>query len=357
MKGIINIFGEIGEQVQLIDIITQVKKQPEATRFDVVIDSPGGVVSIGFQIYNYLRSLGVPLTTIGQNMVASIATVIFMAGDKRKIRKNTGFMIHLPMGGIQGTAEEIENFSKVVKKVENQVLKFYSENFGLSKEAIEPLLKNETWLSEEHLTELGIVTTSRENKIAAIFKSSKNENKSTTKTKEMADSKDTNIIDKIKSIIAEYGKDEKKKDDVQNKFLFDSNNRKVIFPELKEDEVVSQGDRAVIDEKPAEGEILLQDGRTIVFASGKVEKIVEAEDPKDAEIAALKADKKKLEEQITALKDEVKAEKSKFEKADAIIAKLKDIESADADDTNDKKKKTGEPAKESRFAKAIKNLR
>ena len=58
-------------------LFKQVKRQPEATRFDVYINSEGGLVDVGFDIYNYLRSLGLPITTIGSGMVASIATVNF----------------------------------------------------------------------------------------------------------------------------------------------------------------------------------------------------------------------------------------------------------------------------------------
>ena len=101
ISGLIGTFGD-EKGVELIDVISQVKKQPQATSFEVYINSEGGVVDVGFDIYNFLKSLGLPITTIGNGMVASIATVIFMAGTKRVVTPNTDFMIHLPMGGIEG---------------------------------------------------------------------------------------------------------------------------------------------------------------------------------------------------------------------------------------------------------------
>src|SRR5690554_1118295 len=106
MTGKIYINGLIGSDerekgVELVDVIAQVRKQPNASSFNVYINSEGGSLNIGFDIYNYLKSLGLPITTIGTGMVASIATVIFMAGQKRVVTPGTRFMIHFPMGGVK----------------------------------------------------------------------------------------------------------------------------------------------------------------------------------------------------------------------------------------------------------------
>src|SRR5690606_10750507 len=165
MIGKIYIQGQIGsfedeKGVELIDVISQVRKQPEATSFEVYLNTPGGVVDTGFDIYNFLKSLGVPITTIGggvgesnktdDKIVASMGTVLFMAGQKRIVLPGTKFMIHLPMGGISfATAEEMEAHSKHMRDVENKVINFYTKELGLNKEAVSPLLKNETWLNEK----------------------------------------------------------------------------------------------------------------------------------------------------------------------------------------------------------------
>ena len=97
MTGNIYINGSIGtfydengnvldQGVNLLDVILQVKNQPKAEAFKVYIDSPGGYVDVGFEIYDYLKSLNKPITTIGQGLVASIATVIFMAGGHKKAK-------------------------------------------------------------------------------------------------------------------------------------------------------------------------------------------------------------------------------------------------------------------------------
>lgn len=76
MTGNIYISGQIGTfdgvpGVELIDVIGQVKKQPQASAFNVHINSEGGLVDVGFYIYHYLKTLGKHITTIGSGIVAS----------------------------------------------------------------------------------------------------------------------------------------------------------------------------------------------------------------------------------------------------------------------------------------------
>jgi ATP-dependent Clp protease protease subunit len=157
MTGNIYISGQIGTfdgttGVALIDVVSQVKKQPEATAFNVHINSEGGLVDVGFDIYQYLKSLKKPITTIGSGIVASIATVIFMAGDKRQVRENTPFMIHLPWGGSMGTADELEQFADQLRAIEKKMVGFYTKALNVQEQAIMPLLKNETWLTGRKLS-------------------------------------------------------------------------------------------------------------------------------------------------------------------------------------------------------------
>lgn len=167
-KGTINITGDIGLcgidpktkkkiiGVQLIDVIKQVASQPNATHFDVYIDSGGGEVYSGFEIYRYLVNLPQTITTYGKNMVASIATVIFMAGSERFLESGTKFMIHLPSGGAGGTAKEIEEYLAKLQEVQDLLIDFYTEVLQIDEESIYALLNSETWLTDIDCVELGI---------------------------------------------------------------------------------------------------------------------------------------------------------------------------------------------------------
>ena len=301
MEGNIYITGLIGNMgneigVELIDVISQVKKQPQATSFNVHINSEGGVVDTGFDIYNYLQSLNVPLKTIGSGLVASIATVIFMAGDTRVLRENTQFMIHLPMGGVDGTADEIEDYAKEVRTVEDRLVKFYSEKVDLDKEAIRPLLKNETWLDGVKALELGF---SNQNDLPMVAKAylNLNTNNMTKEDKSWIESG----FEKIMNLLNNK--------EISNVMIQDANGATLDFPEIEEGEEITVGAMATVDGAPADGEYVLPDGKTMVFVGGELSEIIEMEGEADSEDMQAQLDALRLEnEQLKTAKLEVETE-------------------------------------------------
>lgn len=300
INGLIGSFGsEIG--VELIDVITQVKKQPEAQSFTVHINSEGGAVDVGFDIYNYLTNLGLPIKTVGSGLVASIATVIFMSGTERVLKEDTKFMIHLPWGGVDGTADEIESFAKEVRAVEDKLVKFYTDNLGINKEAILPLLKNETWLNDTQTLDLGI-TTAKHLQIAAKVYFKSNINNSMSKLNEEEKSW---FQEKFKSIEALFNSN---KDSVKALMLQDANGATLDFADVADDATPVIDDVATVDGEPAEGEYLMPEGETYVFSAGvltEIKAVEEEEEETNEEVEALKSENESLQEQIEALKTEV----------------------------------------------------
>ncbi len=300
MTGNIYISGQIGSfdgtpGVELPDVIGQVKKQPAATAFNVHINSEGGLVDVGFDIYNYLQSLGKPLTTIGSGIVASIATVIFMSGSKRMLRENTPFMVHLPWGGSMGTAEDLEKFAAQLRATEKKMVGFYKKALGLTDEAILPLLKNETWLTPQQLTNMGF-TTSQPVKAAAkaFLKPNVPMNGSfSDKDRHWMESLFTRVLGKFRNA------------HILNKVVQDATGAEIDFTELADDALIEVGAIATVDGAPAEGEYLMPDGSTYIFEAGELTEIVEPE--ADADAAALRTENKNLKRQLNAIRNEVMA--------------------------------------------------
>jgi ATP-dependent Clp endopeptidase proteolytic subunit ClpP len=281
MEGTIFINGQIGttetqKGVELIDIIQQVKAQPEALSFRVHINSEGGVVDTGFDIFNYIKSLRLPITTVGSGLVASIATVVFMAGDKRILTTGTEFMIHSPMGGIDGTADQIEEYAQSVRDCENRLIKFYSQQTGLSADALQPLLKNETWLTEDQATSLGFATLLNEPILAKAYLNLNNDKPMTKEDKSWIEEKFTSILNSFKKKVV-------------NIILQDANGVSIDFAEVAEGETPELGAMATVDGQPAEGEYIMPDGSTFVFSAGALQEIrVVEEDSAMKEIDELK---------------------------------------------------------------------
>lgn len=337
MEGNIYIKGEIGLDVNLVDVISQVENQKEATMFNVYINSVGGSVDVGFDIYNYIKSLNVPIKTIGQEMVASAATFVFMAGNERVLEQGTEFMIHLPWGGIEGTAQEIADYSEMLSKYEKKIIDFYTKTTGLTFEAIQPLLTYETWLSPKLAQDLKFTTTMVDN-VPILAKANFNfkpDNKMTEEQKGFF-TKLNNKLDAIMNKVLGSS-------NVKAILLQDANGVEIEFPDVMEGEQPIVGEsNAMVDGTPAEGEYLMPDGSTMVFVGGVLTEIKPAEVDDNAEkiaelekqLAEAKAEAEakatqlvEKENQLNEVVNEIKAMKKEIKsnfKAEPIVAKKDD---------------------------------
>ena len=74
------------------------------------INCPGGDADSGFGIYDVMRYVKAPVTTVCSGLAASAAIVIFLGGEKgrRFTLPNSRFMIHQPSTYSQGTASDLE---------------------------------------------------------------------------------------------------------------------------------------------------------------------------------------------------------------------------------------------------------
>lgn len=357
MEGRIYISGYIGEGlessgVSLVDVISQVKKQPDATSFNVIINSGGGDVQTGFDIINYLNSLGLPIKTTGQGVVASMATAIFLAGSVREVQDGCDFMIHLPMYPelFYANSEQLDLLSAELKKTEKLMVDYYTKTTNLEKEAIIPLLRNETWFSKEELLELGFITTAEYKKAAVKFYNN-------LKSSKMNNDKNKTAKD-ILSIIKDFFKGT---ENAVSKILYDANQNEVDFYELDADSEALVGSKATIDGSPAEGSVVMADGKTYVFESGVLMEIIEPEDDGEIEIV------EELKEQVTTLETTLEEKETEIatltkerDSALKVISRIQKIQSKAVGTTDDDKKtkRTGTPKKEaSRGKRALANLK
>ena len=162
----IDIFGAIdvadfwgdGSIVTASMVREQLKANPDADKIVVNINSPGGVVTEGFAIYDMLAGAGKPVEVVITGLCASIATVISQAGDTIKMTANSEFMIHNPKGGIDGDPDDIQRYADEMRKVESKIIDFYHERTGKPKEELDALMKRETWMSAKEALEAGFIT-------------------------------------------------------------------------------------------------------------------------------------------------------------------------------------------------------
>lgn len=276
---------ETEKGVELLDVVAQVNSAPEATAYDVYINSEGGFVDVGFDIYNYLRSIGKPITTIGTGVVASIATVIFLAGDTRKVTAGTQFMIHNPwLDGVQGNASELESFAADLKKIEKKLTDHYKSILNVSDEVISPLLRDETYLTEEQLQTLNFVNVTEPYRSVAkaYFKPVNNMSTLTEKDKNWISDLFTKALGKFRA---------------KAKMVTDATGVEIVFADLADDGQVEVGMTATANGTAANGEYVMPSGETYVFEAGTLTEIKMPEGD-DSEIEALKKENQELKDKL-----------------------------------------------------------
>ncbi|QPE19608.1 ClpP-like prohead protease/major capsid protein fusion protein [Providencia rettgeri] len=123
------------------------------------IHSPGGEVFEGIAIYNQLKNHNANITVYIDGLAASMASVIAMVGDEVKMPKNAMMMIHKPWGVSWGDANDMRDYADLLDKVENVLIPAYMEKTGKTKEEIEAMLGEETWLTAEECVEHGFANT------------------------------------------------------------------------------------------------------------------------------------------------------------------------------------------------------
>lgn len=135
--------------------------QSEDNKADVhlYINSPGGSVSAGLAIYDTMQFINCPVATYCVGQCASMAAVLLAAGaaGKRNALPNSRVMIHQPLAGMEGTAEDImihaKEFAKIKEKLNNILLK----HTGQSLERIERDTDRDRFMSAEEAREYGLI--------------------------------------------------------------------------------------------------------------------------------------------------------------------------------------------------------
>jgi ATP-dependent Clp protease, protease subunit len=163
--GNIYITGQIGSNedskgVELLDIVTQVKKNEGAEMLNIHINSQGGSVQTGRIIAEYISKLP-NAVTIAEGLCGSIATEIHLSRPlaQRKIIAGTEYFIHNPLlQNVSGNAEELERAAAAVRPYEKEMIQMYIKATGADKASIEGLMKAATSLTDEECKTLGFVS-------------------------------------------------------------------------------------------------------------------------------------------------------------------------------------------------------
>jgi ATP-dependent Clp protease protease subunit len=123
------------------------------------INSPGGVVTAGMAIFDTMRYIKAPVSTICVGQAASMGAILLAAGEKGKrySLSHSRIMIHQPLGGFQGQATDISIHAKEILRMKDELNALLAELTGQKFEKVENDTERDYFMSASDAKEYGLI--------------------------------------------------------------------------------------------------------------------------------------------------------------------------------------------------------
>lgn len=137
--------------------LQDIELPPSSEPVEVIINSGGGDVFTGSEIYSLLKNHKGQVIVKIVGVCASIASVIAMAGDTVEMSPTGLFMIHNAMTWTYGNTKEHRKQIEALEVINNSIALAYQNKTGLPMDTIRELMEEETWFSCDRALEYGFV--------------------------------------------------------------------------------------------------------------------------------------------------------------------------------------------------------
>ncbi|HGM9067194.1 TPA: head maturation protease, ClpP-related [Streptococcus pyogenes] len=134
-----------------------IEKLPEDNS-DIILEvnSNGGLVTVGSEIYTALRNYKGKVTAEITGMAASAASVAVMGADKVVMSPTAQMMVHKALfNWVSGNSDDLDKASNALKSSDKAIVNAYVAKTGLSEDEIMDLMRNETFMSAQDAVEKG----------------------------------------------------------------------------------------------------------------------------------------------------------------------------------------------------------
>lgn len=125
----------------------------------IYINSPGGSVTAGMAIYDTMQYIKPDVSTICIGMAASMGAFLLSSGTKGKrfALPNAEIMIHQPLGGVNGQAEDIKIHAEWILKTREKLNKILASNTGQSLERIDKDTDRDNFMGADEAAAYGLI--------------------------------------------------------------------------------------------------------------------------------------------------------------------------------------------------------
>ncbi|PQO32259.1 ATP-dependent Clp endopeptidase proteolytic subunit ClpP [Bremerella cremea] len=151
----------VNDEVANLIVAQMLFLQSEDPKADInlYVNSPGGSVSAGMAIYDTMQFVTCDVATYCIGQAASMGAVLLTAGaaGKRYALPNARVMIHQPLAGMQGTAEDILIHATEFKRIKHRMNEILLKHTGKPIDQIEADTDRDRFMSAEEAAEYGLI--------------------------------------------------------------------------------------------------------------------------------------------------------------------------------------------------------
>ena len=149
---------DAGSVSTAIRCLLHLQKEDQQLPITLYINSPGGEVQSGLALYDVMQAVSCPIHTVCLGMAASMAALLFIAGDQREMLPHSRFMIHDPLigGGIGGSALSVKARADDLMRIRDITAQVLSQHTGMSLDKVFELTAQDTYFEAEEAIEAGL---------------------------------------------------------------------------------------------------------------------------------------------------------------------------------------------------------
>ncbi len=136
--------------------VEKVLNEANGEDIECYVNSPGGIIDVGSEIYTMLRSYkgDVKIYIVGE--ACSAASVIAMARYS-EMSPTALMMVHCVSTGARGNHSDMEHVAEVLRTADEALATSYMAKTGMSKKEVLSMMEEETWLTAEQAKEKGLI--------------------------------------------------------------------------------------------------------------------------------------------------------------------------------------------------------
>lgn len=160
---IIFLNGEVNDTVSALVCAQMLLLEAENPKkpIHLYINSPGGVVTSGFAMYDTMRYIRAPVHTLCMGTARSMGSFLLMAGTpgQRAALPNASILVHQPSGGFQGQASDMQIHAEEILRTKQRMTRLYAEHCGRTYEEFERAMDRDRFMTAEEALEWGLIDT------------------------------------------------------------------------------------------------------------------------------------------------------------------------------------------------------